>query len=250
MYGRSHAKRDLIILAIAATIFIVGTQTTVEADRGLIGLMLFFVVLAPAVLTVLLLHRSDRDKALRARLTANTVSASVVACTGYDLPRSTSVLLTVRAEGVTLTYPSGPTYRVAMSDILGLAFGGPGRQVTSVSVTGYGVDLGPVGVGSAGASVQTETNTFVHVTSTRGAFTIHTADADPAELEAVFADALLVLRHRRDTAAHAVPAPRAAPAGADRIAHLEKLAALRASGVLSDAEFTAEKARILSAGGS
>jgi hypothetical protein len=38
----------------------------------------------------------------------------------------------------------------------------------------------------------------------------------------------------------------AAAAGADRISALERLGGLRASGVLSEAEFEAEKARLLS----
>ena len=40
------------------------------------------------------------------------------------------------------------------------------------------------------------------------------------------------------------PAP-AAPAGGDLIAQLERLGELRASGVLTDAEFEAQKARLL-----
>jgi hypothetical protein len=39
--------------------------------------------------------------------------------------------------------------------------------------------------------------------------------------------------------------PPAAPSGDDRLARLERLAALKASGALTDAEFEAEKAKIL-----
>jgi hypothetical protein len=41
------------------------------------------------------------------------------------------------------------------------------------------------------------------------------------------------------------PMPPAAPSGDDRLARLERLAALKASGALTDAEFEAEKAKIL-----
>lgn len=44
----------------------------------------------------------------------------------------------------------------------------------------------------------------------------------------------------------AYAAPAAAPAGEDRIEALQRLGALRAQGVLTEAEFEAEKARILS----
>jgi hypothetical protein len=41
------------------------------------------------------------------------------------------------------------------------------------------------------------------------------------------------------------PAPAGAPAAEDRIAQLERLAALHAQGILTDEELAAEKARIL-----
>jgi len=43
-------------------------------------------------------------------------------------------------------------------------------------------------------------------------------------------------------------APAAAPAGPDRIAQLQQLGALKQAGVLTDAEFEAEKAKILAGG--
>jgi len=45
--------------------------------------------------------------------------------------------------------------------------------------------------------------------------------------------------------AQQAPAAAAAPAGPDRLTKLKELGELKASGVLSDAEFQAEKARIL-----
>lgn len=42
------------------------------------------------------------------------------------------------------------------------------------------------------------------------------------------------------------PAAAAAPAGDDMIAQLEKLASLKASGILSEEEFTAAKAKLIS----
>lgn len=42
------------------------------------------------------------------------------------------------------------------------------------------------------------------------------------------------------------PAPAAAPAADDLVAQLEKLASLKASGVLSDEEFAAAKAKLIS----
>jgi membrane protease subunit (stomatin/prohibitin family) len=44
----------------------------------------------------------------------------------------------------------------------------------------------------------------------------------------------------------AAPAAAAAPAGDDLIAQLEKLASLKASGILSEEEFTAAKAKLIS----
>lgn len=44
---------------------------------------------------------------------------------------------------------------------------------------------------------------------------------------------------------YAEPAPAAAPAGADPIAQLTELGELRDSGVLTDEEFAAQKAKIL-----
>lgn len=41
------------------------------------------------------------------------------------------------------------------------------------------------------------------------------------------------------------PAPAAAPAGEDRLAKLKELGELKAAGVLTEAEFEAEKAKIL-----
>jgi membrane protease subunit (stomatin/prohibitin family) len=41
------------------------------------------------------------------------------------------------------------------------------------------------------------------------------------------------------------PTPAAAPAGDDMIAQLEKLASLKASGILSEEEFTAAKAKLI-----
>jgi hypothetical protein len=56
----------------------------------------------------------------------------------------------------------------------------------------------------------------------------------------------------REQVAYATPAPAppaaaapAGPAGADRITALKELGELRAQGVLTDAEFESEKARIL-----
>lgn len=42
------------------------------------------------------------------------------------------------------------------------------------------------------------------------------------------------------------PAAAAAPAGDDMVAQLEKLASLKASGILSEEEFTAAKAKLIS----
>ncbi len=54
------------------------------------------------------------------------------------------------------------------------------------------------------------------------------------------------IRRRHHNHNHAEPEPAAAPeAGDDRLDRLERLGELRKSGVLSDAEFDAEKAEIL-----
>jgi len=51
-----------------------------------------------------------------------------------------------------------------------------------------------------------------------------------------------------DAQAAVAPAPAAAPGEDDRIARLEKLADLKAQGVLPEEEFAAEKAKILNGG--
>lgn len=51
---------------------------------------------------------------------------------------------------------------------------------------------------------------------------------------------------RRWSAQESPPAPAPAPAGSDRIAALKDLAELKTQGVLTEVEFEAEKARILS----
>ena len=43
----------------------------------------------------------------------------------------------------------------------------------------------------------------------------------------------------------AAPPPAAAPAGDDTIAQLERLASLKQQGILTDAEFEAQKAKLL-----
>lgn len=46
----------------------------------------------------------------------------------------------------------------------------------------------------------------------------------------------------------AAPAPAAAPAGKDMVTQLKELAELKDQGILTDAEFEAQKAKILAAG--
>lgn len=51
---------------------------------------------------------------------------------------------------------------------------------------------------------------------------------------------------QQEAVAPAAAAPAAAPAGDDMVAQLEKLASLKASGILSEEEFTAAKAKLIS----
>jgi len=242
----SHARRSLIILGVGALIFIVLTATQPPGDRGPMAVFFAAIILAPTLLVVLLLARGDRDSAQRARFRAAAVIGQVYAATGYNILLGSRVLLAARGDAVSLDFDDQSQLRIPLDEVLALAFGGPGTQIQSVSVVGSGVDFGPMALGSASANVKTVTNTFVHVTSTTGAFTVYTDEADPSGLEAIFADALLALRHRRDVALATHTSPPAA-AGAGRLKQLERLAALRASGALSDVEYAHEKARVLGA---
>jgi hypothetical protein len=67
-----------------------------------------------------------------------------------------------------------------------------------------------------------------------------------AKLQAQFPGAQI--RVQRSSGASGIVPPPANAGGDDRIAQLERLAQLRASGALSDEEFEAEKRRVLADG--
>lgn len=243
MEPKRHGRRNAVIVGVLAIAGLWLAHASGGFDEPIVVALFLGLGLAVALLIILLLNKGERELAQESRFRAGTITGYVRASTGFAIAQGAPVAVMARAEEVCFDFGGGQTLRIPITEVLALAFGGPGTQVQSVTLSGVGIDLGLESFGVGGADVKTVTNTFVHVTSERGAVTVFTQEADPAELEAVFAEALLALRHRRDLSTRTVVSN--GPTSSSRVSDLERLAALHASGAISDDEYVSEKARIL-----
>ena len=170
---------------------------------------------------------------------------TVVGGFGWELQPGATISLGMKDDVLMLQGHSSTT--VPYSDLLDIEIaGGATTRGTRIIGGGFGLSGALEGMLIAGLinslTRRTTINSFVRISSTTGEIALHHGSLLPAQLREQLAPAVHAVTLKRSQANNPAPQPEASP---DPVAQLERLAALKAQGMLSEEEFAAAKNRLL-----
>jgi hypothetical protein len=177
---------------------------------------------------------------------------AVVAAHGYPLTDGTALLLGRDPDRFLLrTFDGQPIGQISYDRVTSVETGGPG-QVTSGGGFiggGFGVDGMLVGVAAASllnkVTTRTQVQTLIRVSTFDGEVTLFTDQITPDVLDAQLGPVRHAINVRTNPPPTDAPALPEQGAAGGLGAELKKIAELHTAGVLTDAEFSAAKRRLL-----
>jgi hypothetical protein len=173
--------------------------------------------------------------------------ATVVGGYGHGLANSAVCFLVAREGAIGIWSRNGSMMVSSQVDeLVGIAVGGPGRVTTGGGFVGggFGIEGALEGIGVAAilnaVTTKTSVNTLLRITHPNWELILHTSQVAPDDLDLRLSPVLGRLRAREHRVA-------SGPVRSDDlVAQLSRLADLHASGALTNDEFIAAKAQLLS----
>jgi hypothetical protein len=178
-------------------------------------------------------------------------SCVILAAAGMPLSPGVPCTMMFARDGVSVTeIATGRGVRVSYDDIREIELGGPGAMQSGGGFIGGGFGVGGIigGIALAAAlnklTTRTAIQTLIRIAAPRAELIVSHDRTTPEQLRIYLSPAFarLAAAHERTTIAPPVIQ------GHDVVAQLERLAEMKAAGVVTDQEFEAAKAKILHGG--